>query len=293
MIPVLGMTVVFGAVVWGFALNGGNLLTLLRPAEIVIICGAALGTVIAANPPALLCRTCRSVWLLFRGLRAASRSSYLATLVMLHALFVFARRNGLPSLEADLDDPARNAIFVKYAALIKDPDVASFICDTLRMAALGSIPHHDLDRMLEDDIELRRQEVSSRKNSLLALADSLPGLGIIAAVLGVILTMGELAGTPATIGKKVATALVGTFLGILLSYGVVTPLAANLEIMGETELQYYQTLRAGLIAFARGMPPLIAVECARRSTPPEFRPEFEQMEIACRAAVPLRVAQAA
>jgi len=292
MIPVLGIVVVFGAVVWGFALNGGNLPALLRPAEIVIICGAALGTVIAANPPALLRRICRGVLLVFRGPPAARRS-YLATLVMLHSVFAFARRNGMAGFEADADNPAINAIFAKYAPLLDDPDVASFICDTLRMAALGVIPHHDLDRMLEDDIEIRRQEMSSRKDSLAALADSLPGLGIVAAVLGVILTMGALTGTPAAIGQKVATALVGTFLGILLSYGVVTPLAANLEKMGEGELQYYQTLRAALMAFARGMPPIIAVECARRAIPPESRPEFEQMEAACKAATPLRWAKAA
>jgi chemotaxis protein MotA len=171
---------------------------------------------------------------------------------------------------------------------MKDSGVADFIRDTLRMATMGTVSHYDLDQMLNDDIEIRRRELSLEINSLATLADSLPGLGIIAAVLGVIVTMGSLKEPPSVIGQKVATALIGTFLGILLSYGVVTPLAANLDTIGAKEVQYYETLRAGLMAFVRGMPPSIAVECARRSIPPEFRPEFERMESACKAATALR-----
>jgi chemotaxis protein MotA len=141
---------------------------------------------------------------------------------------------------------------------------------------------HDLDVLLENDIDAHHNEISGPARALSVVADALPGLGIVAAVLGVVITMGAIGGPPEVIGEKVAAALVGTFLGILLSYGVVGPIAANLEKTNDAELQFYQTMRAGLMAFAKGMAPMIAVEFARRAIPPELRPTFQEMEATCK-----------
>jgi chemotaxis protein MotA len=152
----------------------------------------------------------------------------------------------------------------------------------LRTAASGVVPPHDLDAMLEGDIEVHHHESSIPVKALQTVSDALPGLGIVAAVLGVVNTMSALGGPPEEIGKKVAAALVGTFLGILLCYGIVSPLAANLEKMNDSEGQYYQVLRAGLMAFAKGMAPMISVEFARRAVPHAMRPSFGDMEKSCK-----------
>jgi chemotaxis protein MotA len=161
---------------------------------------------------------------------------------------------------------------------MKDHHILNFICDTLRTAVAGVVAPHDLDALIEADIEIHHHASSAPVRSLTTVADALPGLGIVAAVLGIVITMGSLGGPPEQIGEKVAAALVGTFLGILLSYGVVGPLAANLEKSIDAETEYYQVLRAGLMAFAKGMAPMIAVEFARRAIPHDMRPTFQDME---------------
>jgi chemotaxis protein MotA len=188
----------------------------------------------------------------------------------------------MAKLEEEVETPKKSALFSKYPNLIKDHHVLSFICDSLRTAASGVVPAHDLDAMLENDIEVHHQEIAAPVHALSTLAEALPGLGIVAAVLGVTITMSALGGPPEEIGHKVAAALVGTFLGILLCYGVAAPLAANLEKTTEAETQYYQVLRAGLMAFAKGMAPMIAAEFARRSIPHVVRPPFIEMEKSCK-----------
>ena len=288
MLPILGIVVVFAAVIGGFFMEDGKLVPLLQPSELLIICGAAMGTMVTANPWPFLQRLTRRILLVFRG-PPLDRDFYLATLIMLHSVFTFARRNGMAKLEDAMEDPRHSGIMTRHAAVLRDPAIATFVCDTLLMTSLGSIPPRDIDRMLENDIEVRRNGIESQVRSLVTLADSLPGFGIVAAVLGVIITMGGLRESPQAIGLKVATALAGTFLGILLSYGVVGPLASNLESIGQEEAQYYETLRIALTAFAWGMPPSIAVECARRNIPPENRPDFAQMEKACKSGQLTRV----
>ena len=176
----------------------------------------------------------------------------------------------------------KSAVFSKYPKLIKDHHMLHFVCDTLRTAVAGVVAPHDLDAMIENDIEIHHVEALAPARALATVSDALPGLGIVAAVLGVVITMGALGGPPEEIGHKVAAALVGTFLGILLSYGVVSPIAANLEKAVDAEGQFYQMLRAGLMAFAKGMAPMIAVEFARRAIPHEVRPTFKAMEAACK-----------
>lgn len=212
---------------------------------------------------------------------------------MLNDIFVFARKNGMAKLEEDVEHPEKSALLSTYPSLAKDHHLVHFVCDTLRMAVSGVVQPYDLDALLEQDIETHHHEISAPARSLTTVSDALPGLGIVAAVLGVVNTMGSLGGPPEAVGEKVAAALVGTFLGILLCYGVASPLAASIEKAAEAESQYYQTLRAGLMAFAKGMAPMIAVEFARRAIPPEMRPTFHEMEAACKGAPAAAAAKAA
>jgi len=209
---------------------------------------------------------------------------------MLNDIFTFARKSGMAKLEEDVENPERSPTFSRYPKFLKDHHLLHFICDTLRMSVSGVVAPHDLDTILENDIDVHHHEEMTPVRALSTVADALPGLGIVAAVLGVVNTMGALSGPPEEIGQKVGAALVGTFLGILLSYGVVSPMAANMEKVIDAGTQFRQVLRAGLMAFAKGMAPSIAVEYARRAIPHEVRPTFKEMELACRAGAAARAA---
>jgi chemotaxis protein MotA len=281
MFALIGIVVVFGSIIAGFLMEKGNMAVLMQPAELIIIGGAALGTILVANPLPLAIRIFKSVLTLIGGSRF-TKAYYLETLKMLSDIFIFARKSGTAKLEEEVENPEKSAMFKKYPQVIKDHHILFFVCDTLRTAVAGVVAPHDLDAMLENDIDIHHHEIVAPVRALTTVADALPGLGIVAAVLGVVITMGALGGPPEEIGKKVAAALVGTFLGILLSYGAVGPVASNIEKIVDAETQYYQTLRAGLMAFAKGMAPSIAIEFARRSIPPECRPSFKETEAACK-----------
>ncbi len=283
MFAIIGILVVFGAIITGFLMEHGKLMVLFQPSELIIIGGAAIGTLLVANPLPLVIRVFKSVLGILSGSRF-TQAYYLDSLKMLYDIFQLARKSGMAKLEEEVENPKKSTLFSKYPKLTSDHHVLAFICDSLRTAASGVVPPHDLDSMLENDIEVHHQEIAAPVRALSTLADALPGLGIVAAVLGVTVTMSALGGPPEEIGHKVAAALVGTFLGILLCYGVAAPMAANLEKTNEAESQYYQVLRAGLMAFAKGMAPMIAVEFARRSIPHALRPLFSQMEQACKGA---------
>ena len=279
MFAIIGIVIVIGAILGGFLMEKGPILVLLQPAEFIIICGAAIGTLLIANPLSLITRIFKSVLGVLSGSKY-TRDMYLESLKMLSDIFTFARKSGMAKLEEDVENPDKSAVFSKYPKLTKDHHMLFFVCDTLRTAVSGVVPPHDLDAMIENDIDIHHHEAMAPAKALATVSDALPGLGIVAAVLGVVITMGALGGPPEEIGKKVAAALVGTFLGILLSYGFVAPLAANIEKTIDAEGQFYQMLRAALLAFAKGMAPMIAVEFARRAIPHELRPTFKEMETA-------------
>jgi chemotaxis protein MotA len=201
---------------------------------------------------------------------------------MLYDIFNRARRNGLVSLENDVEDPSKSEVFSKYPAFLKDHHVRDFVCDTLRMATTGGIEPFDLDQMIEQDMDVHHHEAGQPIAALSSMADSLPGLGIVAAVLGVVITMGALGGPPEEIGHKVAAALVGTFLGILLCYGLIGPVSSNMAKAVDEEHAYYQVLRVSLVAFIKGVSPILAIEMGRRTIPATVRPNFQETEKACR-----------
>jgi len=279
---ILGIVLVVGAVLGGYLLEKGNLWVLLQPAEVLIILGAGLGIVLLANPPSTIRRMVKGMREAFRA-PAHSRSGYLLLLRMLYEVFTFARRSGGPmAIENDLEDPASSPIFVNYPDLLKDRVTLNFLIDSLRMIVIGGGSANELDNLMDLDMDIQHRARHESVRALHSVADALPGLGIVAAVLGVVITMQSIGGSPEMIGEKVAAALVGTFLGILLCYGVVGPVAARLEARSEGHTHHLQVLRTGVVAFARGVSPLLAVEAARRSIPLELRPDFVEMEITVR-----------
>jgi chemotaxis protein MotA len=282
MFAIIGFLVVLGAVLGGYLMEHGQLKVLIQPAELVIIGGAGLGTLLIANPLSTIIRIFKGLTSVLGGSKY-TQAFYLSSLKMLNDLFVLARKQGMVKLEEDIENPSKSQIFSKYPAFLKNHHAMSFVCDTLRMAIAGGVAAFDLDQMMEQDMEVSHHEASQPVTALTSVADSLPGLGIVAAVLGVVITMGALGGPPEEIGHKVAAALVGTFLGILMCYGFLGPLASNLQKLNDAENDYLRCLRQGVMAFVRGSPPVLAVEFARRSIPSELRPSFKQLEAACRS----------
>ncbi len=284
MFAIIGILVVFGAVVGGYLMEKGNLLVLLQPAELVIIGGAALGTVLIANPPHILGKIGKGMAGAFKGSRY-TKEWHLNSLKLLYDLFDQARRAGLAQLESEIEDPSKSKIFPTYPAIAKDRHVLEFICDTFRTMMIGGVEPFDLDQAMETDMDVHHHGATEPVGALTTMADSLPGLGIVAAVLGVVITMGALGGPPEQIGHKVAAALVGTFLGILLCYGLAGPLAANMAKEADAEHAYFLILRVAMTAFNKGIPPLMAVDMGRRAVPTYIRPSFQEMETACRKKV--------
>ena len=280
MFAVIGIVVVFGAVIAGYLMEHGNMKVLLQPAELVIIGGAAIGTVLIGNPLHILKQMAAGTVGVFGGSKF-SKKAYLESLKTIYDLLNKARREGLVSLEADVEDAAKSPILSKNPLFLKNHHIRDFFCDTMRMAVSGMEPF-DLDQLLELDMEVHHHQATQPIAALSTMADSLPGLGIVAAVLGVVITMGALGGPPEEIGHKVAAALVGTFLGILLCYGLVSPLAANMSKAVDDEGAYLQMLRVFIFSFLKGTAPIMAAEVARRAIPGHVRPSFQEVEKACR-----------
>jgi chemotaxis protein MotA len=281
MFAIIGILVVFGAVAAGYLMEHGSLKVLMQPAELVIIGGAAIGTVLVANPLHILKKIAAGFGGVFGGSKF-NKQRYLDTLKMMYGLLNKARKDGMVALEPDVEDPAKSPLFSKYPAFTKDHHIRDFVCDTMRMAISGGVEPFDLDQMMELDMDVHHHGASQPVQALSTMADSLPGLGIVAAVLGVVITMGALGGPPEEIGHKVAAALVGTFLGILLCYGLVGPVASNMAKLSEDEHAYYHVLRVLMSSYLKGAPPIMAVEVARRAIPGHVRPSFKEVEKSCR-----------
>jgi chemotaxis protein MotA len=281
MFAIIGMLVVIGAVLGGYLMEKGPLAVLMQPAELLIILGAAIGTVLISNPPHVLKQILGGLGGAFSGSKFTQKR-YLDTLKMMYDLFSRGRKEGLPAIEADVEEPAKSKTFAAYPQFLKDHHVCAFVCDSLRTATSGTMDAFDLDQMMESDMDVHHHNATVPVASLTSMADALPGLGIVAAVLGVVITMGALGGPPEEIGHKVAAALVGTFLGILLCYGFVGPLAASMAKTADEEHAFYHVLRVCITSFVKGTPPILAVEAGRRSVPGHVRPTFQELEKLCR-----------
>jgi chemotaxis protein MotA len=281
MFAIIGILVVFASIITGFLMEKGHILVLLQPAELLIIAGAASGTLLAANPMHIIKDIANGLAGILKG-SPYDKARYLKTLKMMYQFLNKVRKEGLLSVEMDVEKPEESLIFKDYPEFLADHSARDFVCDTLRMAITGGVEPFDMDQMMELDMEVHDHEATQPVNSLTTVADALPGLGIVAAVLGVVITMGALGGPQEEIGRKVAAALVGTFLGILLCYGVVGPLSANMAKTAEAQNEYLHVLRVLILSFLKGSAPMIAIEMGRRAIPAHVRPNFDEMEKNCK-----------
>jgi len=234
-----------------------------------------------ANPMHILKGIAAGLMGIVKGSRF-NKQCYLNTLRMMYQFLNKVRKEGLLAVEMDVEKPAESAIFKNFPEFMADHESLSFLCDTLRTAITGGVEPFDMDQMMELDMEVHHHAAIQPIDALSTVADALPGLGIVAAVLGVVITMGALGGPPEAIGEKVAAALVGTFLGILLCYGVVGPLSANMRKSADDQNEYLHVLRVLLLSFLKGSAPMIAIEMGRRAIPARVRPSFDEMEKSCK-----------
>ena len=269
------------AVIGGFLMEHGKIAVLVQPAEFLILIGAAIGTLLVANPMHVIKGVMAGLLGVLKG-SPFDKTRYLSTLKMMYQFLNKVRKEGLLSVEMDVEKPKESVIFKNYPEFLGDHHAMHFVCDTLRTAITGGVEPFDMDQMMELDMEVHHNEATQPISALTTVADALPGLGIVAAVLGVVITMGALGGPPEAIGEHVAAALVGTFLGILLCYGVTGPLTANMAKTADAHNEYLHVLRVLMLAFLKGAAPMIAIELGRRAIPAHVRPTFDEMEKTCK-----------
>ena len=277
MLIIAGFIVVILSVVGGYIASHGKLAALWQPFELVIIGGAALGAFLAGTPIKTVKQTLGAVVGVLKGPRYKAKD-YLDALSLLYELLNRARKEGFMALESHIDNPKESALFANYPTIRDDHHLMDFITDCLRLMVGSNIEPHELEPLLEMELEKHHHEELAPAHALTKVADGLPGFGIVAAVLGIVITMGSIGGDIAEVGAHVAAALVGTFLGILLAYGFVAPLAAAVEARAEQDSRIYESVKTALLASLRGYPPKIALEFARKTVPSDMRPGFNDFE---------------
>ena len=277
MFVIIGILVVIGSVVFGFLMEKGNLYVLFQPAEFVIIFGAAIGSFLISSPPKVVGAVIKDIVSIMNS-KNHNKEKYLELLTLLYQLFSKIRKGGLISIESDIENPDKSAIFNRYSSVMTNHHIVNFICDTLKVIITTNVPPHELDNLMELEIETNHQDAMVPSNSIAKVADALPGLGIVAAVMGIVLTMGKIDQPPAVLGHSIGAALVGTFIGVLMCYGFVGPIATNLEHRVQEDSVFFQIIKIALVAFVGGSPPQMAVEFGRRAIPGKERPTFDELE---------------
>lgn len=276
MLLIVGFLIVLGATLGGFMIAGGNPAVLLHVSEFVVIGGVALGILVVASPFSTLLLTMKKIMVAFKG--SGSKAENVDLLKLLFELFTLGRKGGVIALEEHLSTPKQSSIFSKYPSFVNDHHRVEFLCNSLRPIVDGRVKPDQLDTVLENDIEAKEEEADGPIHVLQLIGDSLPGVGIVAAVLGIINTMAAIAEGPEAVGEKVAAALTGTFLGILAAYGFVNPLTSRIKANNGIELQYFKSIKKGVIAFAGGLAPIMAVEMSRRCLDHTVQPAAEELE---------------
>ena len=282
MLLIAGAAVVVVAILGGYLWEGGKLLLLLQPAELLIIGGSAAGTLLISTPPAVVKDLIAQLKRLLSP--APGREEYKNLLAMLYQLFRVVQQSGVMALETHFEKPADSPVLKRYPKFLANHSALNFLADSAKVIISGGISPHDFEHLMSEDLEVRHRHALAPASTLQKVGDALPGLGIVAAVLGIVITMQAIDGPVAEIGEKVGAALVGTFLGILLSYGFVGPTATAMEHRVGEEANMEQCIMAGLLAIYKGCAPAIAVEFSRRVIPEEARPTFEETEQLCRSA---------
>jgi chemotaxis protein MotA len=274
MFVIIGFVVVVACVFGGYVAGGGHMGVLWQPFEYLIILGAAAGAYFIANPKSVISHTGKEIGHLFKGPKY-NKDGYLELLTMMYQVFKIAKTKGLLALEQHIEKPEDSPLFQQFPKFYGDHHAIAFLCTYLRLMSLGADNPHELVDLMEEDIE-----------TMQAVADGVPALGIVAAVLGVIHTMGSITEPPEVLGKLIGGALVGTFTGVLVAYGFVAPIASGLKNIYHAEGKYYQCMKTGLLAHLSGYAPAISVEYARNVLEPEYRPTFAQVEEATAALPP-------
>jgi chemotaxis protein MotA len=282
MIVIFGALVVLGSVAGGFLMEGGNLKALLHLSELVIIGGSGLGALIIMSPKKVLIELVHQLLSTLKG-APYNRASYEELLKALYELFLLGRRNGMIALEDHIMNPQTSTIFTRYPSFLQNKGAVEFLCSALRPIIDGKIKPDQLKMLLEAELDTMEEEHHAPISVLTKAADAMPGFGIVAAVLGIVLTMSAIAGPIETIGEKVAAALVGTFLGIFISYGFMNPLAVNMEFLCASKAAYSKCISSAVIGFANGMAPIMAVEVARRALGSDVKPSAEELEAMLKA----------
>lgn len=274
---IVGILVVLGCVIGGFVVHGGQVLALWQPSEVVIIGGAAAGGFIIANGFSIAKKTMAGIASIFKGAKY-KKEHYLDLFALMYDLFNVARKDGVIGLERAIEEPEQSPIFTKHELTMKDHHAIEFIQDYLRMMISGEMNPFQLENLMDVELDTHHHEGAAASAAVSRVSDALPGFGIVAAVLGIVNTMGALGGPVEEIGHKVAAALVGTFLGILLAYGFIGPMSTAMERMAKDEAQFFIAIKTCIIANLQGYPPQVAVEFGRKATPSELRPNFQELE---------------
>jgi chemotaxis protein MotA len=277
MFAIIGIAVVLASVVGGYLMEHGNLSVLIQPAELVIIFGAATGALIISSPPKVLSIIAKNLGKIISA-KTKTKSEYIEALALLNSIFTKMRKEGLIAIEADIEDPAASPIFSKYPSILSNHHALNFICDNLKVIISTNVSSYELESIMELEMDTHHREALIPSQSVTRVADGLPGLGIVAAVLGVVLTMGKISEPPEVLGHSIGAALVGTFLGVLMCYGFVGPMGTNLEHTANEDSIYFQVIKIALVSFVGGSAPQIAVEFARRAIPEKEKPTFNELE---------------
>ncbi len=282
MVAILGIVVVLACVVGGFMLEGGHLAILMQPIEVLIIFGAACGAFLIASPMSVVKDVVKHLPKIFTA-KETSKQQYLDLLSVMYGLFSEARRGGAVAMDAHINKPDQSKIFQKFPSVLANKHVSHFMCDNLKVVLSGNIEHHFMDALMDFDISTQHHHHMIPANSVTKIADALPGLGIVAAVLGVVLTMSKLNEPPEVLGHSIGAALIGTFLGVLMCYGFVGPMATKLEFMAAEHQVHLKVVKSALSAYLMGLAPALAVEAGRRAIPGHVQPSFEELEEAMKS----------
>ncbi len=281
MFAIIGICVVIGCVVGGYLMGHGNLGVLWQPAELIIIFGAASGAFLISSPARVVKLTLKAFGSVFTA-KAPGKDEYLQLLRSLYDLLVLTKHEGIIALESHANNPAESSIFKPYPFVLKNHHVLHFICDNIKTFSMAGMETHEFETLMDIDIDTLHNEELVPAGAIAKFSDSLPGMGIVACVLGVVLTMGKISEPPEVLGHHIGAALVGTFLGILLAYGFFAPFATNVEHQVHDQHCLMGVAKIAILSFAAGWPPALALEASRRAVPSAARPSFEELESAVR-----------
>lgn len=284
MLFIIGILIVIGSFLGGY-LPHGDPRVLWQPLEFVIILGCAIGGFVISNPKDVVIATGKHLGRLLKG-SPFHKSDYVELLTLMFSLFKLAKSKGALALEAHIENPTESTLFANYPNFLKNKDAVDFMCDTLRLITMGTENPHELENMMDEDIESRKHEAHAVAHGITGMSEGLPAFGIVAAVLGVIVTMGSISEPPEVLGGLIGAALVGTFFGVLMAYGVVGPMGANLQNYCDAEFKYLECIRSGILAHVQGYAPAISVEFARKTLTGHDRPSFAELEDATANVLP-------